>query len=618
MYKIFLFYSVFFLIALIYLKKYEKFTTTAEPKDPGVTTKSQIELAEINKDNNILKYNINKTVFSEINENVVKMFVFNEASSKIFLKLDMTSIPNNLSNYTKTKGFCRDFVSSIYNIETWPAYLETTSENENINDSVDFCEKNSKCYGFSKYHNKKDNKYYYNFYGHTFNTNDAVENYTFYPAGGIPKGNTYIGSSNTLIGGSGFKDADCFIKKKHPKSNNYYVSFNLSFNYFLSENKTVIIESRIDYDSRSGPEWEIYVLNGRIYYSANNNEKRFNTDINISTDNNKKIHFVAIVHEDNKIKFFLDGEETEEINLTNISTQKIITFAGEGNNDLTSESDFRGYIGNIKYGFRKDSNKFDTNDIYQDELICKFIPQHKDEEKCIESCKKTPSCYVGECLYICKGCKDQIQCPWIKTSTQDDYKTTQVWPDPPNPIRTLPGDKRIILEWKKPFEGVHGVIKSYIITVKESYPIDNHGHEQMIYNFKSNNCVNCQYEIQNLKNTVYYDISVKSQNEISDTNQNVQNYLSKDCSETAISAPIGPLNLNDYHPSLIESDETIKDLYDSGIENTGGSRNNCNDKINLYKNKYNFNSIKNEKEYDPNNETRIKGYSDEIKFFLSS
>ena len=139
----------------------------------------------------------------------------------------------------------------------------------------------------------------------------------------------------------------------------------------------------------------------------------------------------------------------------------------------------------------------------------------------------------------------------------------------------------------------------------------------MIYNFKSNNCVNCQYEIQNLKNTVYYDISVKSQNEISDTNQNVQNYLSKDCSETAISAPIGPLNLNDYHPSLIESDETIKDLYDSGIENTGGSRNNCSDKINLYKNKYNFNSIKNEKEYDTNNETKIIGVSDELKFYLS-
>ena len=501
MYKIFLFYSVFFLIALIYLKKYEKFTTTAEPKDPGVTTttKTQIELAEINKNNNILKYNINKTVFSEINENVVKMFVFNEASSKLFLKLDMTLTPKDLSN-------------------------------------------------------------------------------------------------------------------------NYYVSFNLSFNNFSSENKTVIIESRIesriDSDLISGPEWEIYVLNGRIYYSANNNEKRFNTDINMSTDN-KKIHFFSIVHEDNSIKFFLDGEETEEINLNNISKQKIITFAGEGNKDLASLSDFRGYIGNIKYGFRKDETKFDTNDIYQDELICKFIPQHKDEEKCIESCKKSPSCYIGECLYICKGCKNSVQCPWIKTSTQDDYKTTQVWPDPPNPIRTLPGDKRIILEWKKPFEGVHGVIKSYIITVKESYPIDNHGHEQMIYNFKSNNCVNCQYEIQNLKNTVYYDISVKSQNEISDTNQNVQNYLSKDCSETAISAPIGPLNLNDYHPSLIESDETIKDLYDSGIKNTGSSRNNCNDKINLYKNKYNFNSIKNDKEYDTNNETRIKGGNDYIKFYLT-
>ena len=89
--------------------------------------------------------------------------------------------------------------------------------------------------------------------------------------------------------------------------------------------------------------------------------------------------------------------------------------------------------------------------------------------------------------------------------------------------RTLPGDKKIIVEWKKPFEGVHGKITNYIINqAKESYPVDNHGHEQMVYNFKSNDCVNCQYEIKDLKNTVY-DISVKSQNQVTDDNQDIKN-----------------------------------------------------------------------------------------------
>ena len=102
----------------------------------------------------------------------------------------------------------------------------------------------------------------------------------------------------------------------------------------------------------------------------------------------------------------------------------------------------------------------------------------------------------------------------------------------------------------------------------------------MIYNFDATDCENCQYEIKDLKNTIYYDISVKSQNRVLENNS-VKNNISSTCSNIETVAPIGPINVKDYHPSLVESDEEIKMIYN---KNPTGENVTCDQK--KYKHKY--------------------------------
>ena len=83
------------------ISEQQQTSNTTQPKTSYEPSTTEQQLEEINKDNNVLKYNINNTVFSEINENVIKMFGFNQNTSKLFLKLDMRLNAPDLSNYNK-------------------------------------------------------------------------------------------------------------------------------------------------------------------------------------------------------------------------------------------------------------------------------------------------------------------------------------------------------------------------------------------------------------------------------------------------------------------------------------------------------------------------------------
>ena len=137
-----------------------------------------------------------------------------------------------------------------------------------------------------------------------------------------------------------------------------------------------------------------------------------------------------------------------------------------------------------------------------------------DVNLCIKDCNK--SCNdIEKCQKICIDCEVEEEdwdlqtklrlCPWLK----DIKKLDKSAPDAPK-IRGFPGDGKILIEWKKPFNG-RGKISNYIIMVYETFNKKN----GIQVNISSNpQCEICEHEIKNLKNQVYYDIMVKAVNNV--------------------------------------------------------------------------------------------------------
>ena len=389
--------------------------------------------------------------------------------------------------------------------------------------------------------------------------------------------------------------------------NDFFITFYVNFKDDSKDDikdEIEIITSNHSFDNKI--YWYLYKLNNELYLNVNNEDNKFNI---IPKYEDKHYNFVAITYNNNKLLVYIDGEQSEEFYLNDpIKSKSIIMFGGDKSMDINSSTKFSGKIGNIKYGY----NGLDVNDIYKKfNLKCHFYPSGDTPETCKTLCEES-GCDVFECKNICDDCNDRESCKWIPNPVTTVKPV--MFPDAPNPIRTLGGNKKIVIEWKKPFEGTNGRIISYIITVKESYPKDKYSNEQQIYNFEANNCDNCQFEINNLKNSIYYDISVKSQNEVME-NKYLINNISNNCSNVDIVAPIGPINSSDFHEALIESDEEIR--YNQNLNIVSGS---CKDKKykfgnskldNLDMDKYSLNNLNKELEEleDKNEPQNLKYYN---------
>ena len=178
---------------------------------------------------------------------------------------------------------------------------------------------------------------------------------------------------------------------------------------------------------------------------------------------------------------------------------------------------YDGYIGRVLL----------YNKIVKKEILCKkfncnlscFRPDGTktyggDVNKCIKDCMK--SCNdITKCQKICVDCEIEEEewdvdtklkmCPWLKEIKNLD-KTV---PSAPK-IRGFPGDGKILIEWKKPYNGKNQ-INNYIIMVYETFNKKN----GIKINISSNpTCLLCEHEIKNLKNQVFYDIIVKAVNGI--------------------------------------------------------------------------------------------------------
>ena len=352
----------------------------------------------------------------------------------------------------------------------------------------------------------------------------------------------------------------------------FFISFYVKFgdNRTTSTPKTgskrEIFIKQISNDNKT--YWSIFKFNNSLYYSVNKEYYKFYTPLDTNKD---QYYFVAFIKKDNKLTFKINNEPQTKIIEKNIENS-IIVFGGSDKNLINEPTNFNGKISTIRYGYYTP----DLQDIGMPR--CKFYPSGDSLDTCTTNCieSNSRSCSNTICDKLCRGCQDKISCKWVHAPTHPHNPI----PNAPEPIRTTAGNKRVIVEWKKPFEGTTGKIVSYIITVKESYPKDKSSNDEMIYNFEANECENCQYEIKDLKNTIYYDISVKSQNRVIE-NKTIINNISKTCSNIETVAPIGPINVKDYHPSLVESDEEIQMIYNN---NPSGGDITCDQK------KYKFDS----------------------------
>jgi len=368
------------------------------------------------------------------------------------------------------------------------------------------------------------------------------------------------------------------IKLKDIKDS-FYISFYIKFNTPIKngENRQTFVKF---ISGENKTNWSLFKFNNHVYGSINKDFHKFHSLINENTtkketvpetvsetkketdpetdSDDNKYHFVLITKKGNKVSFKLDEEIIEDLELEDPIGDSYIVFGGDNNNLLDEITQFDGNISNIQY-------KYAEPDVEAAEMSqCNFYPNGSSKINCRENCNSfnTLTCDGAICNNICNACKDSVSCPW----TNDADKNINYIPGAPSPIRTTAGNKRVVLEWKKPFEGTNGTINSYIVIVKESYPSkDNTSNDEMIYNFDANDCENCQYEIKDLKNTVYYDISVKSQNTVH-VGTEVKNNISASCSNIETIAPIGPINIKDYHSSLIESDEEIEMIYNNTLK----------------------------------------------------
>ena len=230
--------------------------------------------------------------------------------------------------------------------------------------------------------------------------------------------------------------------------------------------------------------------------------------------NNPKILNYIIIQIENNIK---NNVPTITFNLNNQTTKfKFLTNKKLKIHNISFKN-YEGYLGKVLiYNSIIDKNvlcqKFNCN------LSC-FRPDGSktyggDVNKCIKDCMK--SCNdISKCQKICVDCEIEEEewdiktklkmCPWLK----DIKNIEKSVPNPPK-IRGFPGDGKILIEWKKPYNG-KSIINNYIIMVYETF----NKKSGIQINISSNpTCVLCEHEIKNLKNQVYYDIIVKAVNNI--------------------------------------------------------------------------------------------------------
>jgi hypothetical protein len=175
-----------------------------------------------------------------------------------------------------------------------------------------------------------------------------------------------------------------------------------------------------------------------------------------------------------------------------------------------------------------------------------FLPEANFTSKtdCISKClgSNNKNCNSLRCQQLCLDCVDVENCPWI---TNDAVEESTI-PDAPE-IRLIADDRKIIVDWKKPYDG-GSQITNYIVIVYEAF---NKNNGIIVSEVNSPECLNCEHTITGLQNQKMYDVGVRA------VNSRGLGYLSK--IETI--APDGPLEGSQISNTLLPTDnEILRDI----------------------------------------------------------
>jgi len=209
--------------------------------------------------------------------------------------------------------------------------------------------------------------------------------------------------------------------------------------------------------------------------------------------------------------------------LTTLQSQKINVkkfIFGKPDDSSNGFDGFDGFIGNVTM-FNKILDKLTLCQYFNCDISC-YVPPRPEEPNfktydgnvngCIKDCMLNCD-NIERCQKICVNCEVEghywsdeeknERCPWLSEIKIMDMSV----PEAPE-IRGFPGDRSILIEWKKPFDG-RSDITNYIVMHYESF--DKSKGIQVSISGKSTDDI-YSHEIKNLKNRTHYDIVVRAVN----------------------------------------------------------------------------------------------------------
>jgi len=260
-------------------------------------------------------------------------------------------------------------------------------------------------------------------------------------------------------------------------------SLNLTINYHSNILTIPIAEENLLENS----EFSYIFLKGKLNYENNNPS--------LSVIFNNKEHKITI--------------PIESIDLSERLSIKKFIFGHK-----SYRNSFAGMIGKILI-----FNNIIGRDImcqnYNCNIMC-FEPDGRTYSDGVNGCIK--DCFqkcgdIVKCQKICVSCEVEgkfydeeeklEKCPWFRDIKILDRST----PDAPV-IRGFPGDRKILIEWKKPFDG-RSDITNYIILYYESF--NKKSGINVSISAKTDLDI-LEYEIKSLKNKTYYDVEIRAVN----------------------------------------------------------------------------------------------------------
>ena len=130
---------------------------------------------------------------------------------------------------------------------------------------------------------------------------------------------------------------------------------------------------------------------------------------------------------------------------------------------------------------------------------------YSSKTDCISKCMASDNehCNSYRCQKLCLDCTNEDQCPWVK---YDETLEASI-PDAPK-IRLIADDKKIIIDWKKPYNG-GSEITNYLVIVYDSF---NKNNGIIINEVNNPQCFNCEHTVTGLQNQKMYDVAVRAVN----------------------------------------------------------------------------------------------------------